>query len=58
MYKFQIYLFVGGLILIVLYVVGVILDSITTAKKPNLSRICRNYSESKFTTYRRYKCKQ
>ncbi|MFR1944961.1 MAG: hypothetical protein ACLS20_06645 [Faecalimonas umbilicata] len=33
MYKFQIYLFVGGLILIVLYVVGVILDSITTAKR-------------------------
>ena len=33
MYKFQIYLFVGILILIVLYVVGVILDSITTAKR-------------------------
>jgi hypothetical protein len=33
MYKFQIYLFVGVLILIVLYVVGVILDSITTAKR-------------------------
>lgn len=33
MYKFQIYLFVGVLILIVLYVVGVILYSITTAKR-------------------------
>lgn len=33
MNKFQMYLFVGGLILIVLYVVGAILDSITTAKR-------------------------
>lgn len=33
MYKFQMYLFVGVLIFIVLYVVGVILDSITTEKR-------------------------
>lgn len=33
MNKFQIYLFIGLLILIVLYVVGAILDSITTAKR-------------------------
>lgn len=36
MNKFQMYLFVGGLIFIVLYVVGVILDSITTAKETKL----------------------
>lgn len=40
MYKFQIYLFVGGLILIVLYVVGVILDSITTAKRNQTYQEC------------------
>lgn len=33
MNKFQMYLFIGLLILIVLYVVGAILDSITTAKR-------------------------